>query len=392
MPGPDRSHRPLDFGLGRLFRSGPNSAVPEIQNGPHIRDGPSLERATRYLVIALIPCLIMAFINTGYQVNVDIAKAGLKQAPGWQGTLIDGLGIGHGPSNFWSAAVHGALFFLPVLAVTVIVGGLWEWIFAIFRKRPLAEGFPTVALLYALMLPPSIPLWLAALGITFGIVVGKEIFGGTGKNFLNPVLVGLAFLYITYPKEMIIETSWTVVDALTSATYYLQNAARGGLGTLSWLGTSWLQSFIGFNPEPFSTTSTMACLFGVGFLLYRRLISPRVIAGVLFGMVAMVLAVNQFGNPANPLVGVTWYWHFVLGNFAFGALFLATDPVTSAMTDKGRWIYGILIGVMVVIIRVANTSHPDGVMFAILFGNIFAPLIDYLVIWANIRRRARRSG
>ncbi len=365
-------------------------AVAAAPAAPHLRDGFSLEGAMRCVVMALLPCVFMAFYNTGYQVNADAAVAGLAPPPGWRGAVLAALGITFDPSSFWAAIAHGALYFLPVLAVTVIVGGWWQRLFARLRNRPTAEGFLVTALLFALLLPPSIPLWQVALGISFAIVVGKEIFGGTGKNFLNPALTGLAFLYVTYPKAMVSETAWTVVDAFTAPTY-TQMAARHVPEGLAWLPTTWMQTFAGIGPGAFGTTSTVACLLGAAFLLYRRVASARVMAGVLFGMIGAVLLVNQLGESANAFVGVSWHWHLTLGSFAFGAVFLATDPVSAAMTDSGRWIYGALIGVMVVLIRVGNTAHPDGVMFAILFGNIMAPLIDHLVVRANIRRRMRRG-
>ena len=397
MPGPQPFVQRLASALALPARtalgapgSPAHATVAVAQAAPHVRDGFSLERATRCVVVALIPCLFMAFYNTGYQANVGVALAGLERAAGWRGAVLEALGIGYDRTSIWAAVAHGALYFLPILAVTVVVGGLWERVFARVRNRPNAAGLSVIALLFALSLPPSIPLWQAALGISFAIIVGREIFGGTGKNFLNPVLTGLVFLYVTYPKEMVSETAWTVVDAFTSPTYL--RVAEQDPGTIAWLWSTWIQSFVGLVPGSFGTTSTLACLLGAAYLLYRRAASARIMASVLVGMIATALLLNQLGDQANAFVGISWHWHLTLGSFAFGAVFLATDPASAAMTNTGRWIYGLLIGVMVVLIRVGNTTHPDGVMFAILFGNIFAPLIDYLVIRANIRRRARRNG
>jgi len=380
--------RRANDGLGRIP---PGAVVLATDNAPHIRDSFNFDKAMRTMVVALAPCIAIAFYNTGFQANVNVAVAGVKSAPGWRGAVLDWIGVGYDLSGFWAAVAHGALYFIPVLLVALIVGGLWQNLFARVRNRPVSKGFLVIALLFALALPPSIPLWQAALGISFAIVVGREIFGGTGKNFLNPALVGLAFLYVTYPKDMVGETAWTMVDAFTSPTY-LELAARKGPETITWLGTSWMQSFVGLTPGAMGTTSTLACLIGGAFLLYTRLASGRIIAGVLFGMIATAVVMNQFSIPNNPFITLSWHWHLTLGSFAFGMVFLATDPVSAAMTDTGRWIYGLLIGAMVVVIRVANPAHPDGVMFAVLFGNIFAPLIDYMVVWANITRRARRSG
>jgi Na+-transporting NADH:ubiquinone oxidoreductase subunit B len=390
------------LGSQRLFRRlwpaadarswiAPGATALATDSAPHIRDGFSFDKAMRCMIVALAPCIAMAFYNTGFQANVNVAVAGVNTAPGWRGAVLDWLGIGYDLASFWSAVMHGALYFVPVLAIAVCVGGLWQVLFAGMRNRPLSKGFLVIALLFALSLPPSIPLWKVALGITFAIVVGREIFGGTGRNFLNPALTGLVFLYVTYPKDMVGETAWTVVDAFTTPTY-LQLAERKGPETVAWLGTSWMQTFVGLSPGAMGTTSTLACLLGGVFLLYNRLISGRIVAGVLFGMIATALAVNQLSIPDNPFVTLSWHWHLTLGSFAFGMVFLATDPVTSAMTDKGRWIYGLLIGILVVLIRVANPAHPDGIMFAVLLGNIFAPLIDHMVVWTNISRRERRNG
>jgi Na+-transporting NADH:ubiquinone oxidoreductase subunit B len=372
--------------------AGPDGAgILATQGAPHLRDAFNLDRAMRRVVIALVPCLFMALYNTGYQANVDVAIAGLGRAPGWRGAVLGALGIGYDTSSLWACLAHGALYFGPVLAVTLLVAGLWGQAFAKLRNRPLGEGLLVIALIFALLLPASIPLWQAALGISFAVVFGREIFGGLGKNFLNPALTGLAFLYVTYPREMVGETAWVAVDAFTTPTY-LQVTARQGPEIVAWLPTGWLQSLVGLVPGPFGTTSTLACLVGAGLLLWWRVASARIMAGVLFGMIAVTLLFNYVDEPINAFATLSWHWHLTLGSFAFGAVFLATDPASAAMTNTGRWVYGLFIGAMIVLIRVANPTHPDGVMFAILLGNIFAPLVDHLVVRANIRRRARRGG
>ena len=390
MPGPATLARRMGLALaGARGRFDDPLAV--TQSAPHLRDAFSVARALRCIVIALLPCLFMAFYNTGHQANVNLAIAGLETAPGWRGVVLDGLGIGTNVTDFWTAMVHGGLYFLPVLAVTLLVAGLWGQVFARLRNRPVGEGLLVIALIFALLLPPSIPLWQAALGMSFAIVFGREIFGGLGKNFLNPALTGLAFLYVTYPREMVSETAWVVVDAFTAPTY-LQVTARQGPEIVAWLPTGWLQSLVGLVPGPFGTTSTLACLAGAGLLLWWRVASARVMAGVLFGMIAATLLFKYLDEPINAFATLSWHWHLTLGGFAFGAVFLATDPASAAMTNTGRWVYGLFIGAAIVLIRVANPTHPDGVMFAILLGNIFAPLIDHLVVRANIRRRVRRGG
>ncbi len=366
-------------------------AVAVTRRAPHIRDVMTVEQAMSCVVVALLPCILLAFFNTGYQANLAMAEVGVEAAPGWRGAVLGALGAGYEPASLWANFWHGALYYLPVLAVTVLAGTFWEQLFARLRGRARGPGLMVIALLFSLSLPPSIPLWQAALGISFGVVVAKEVFGGTGKNFLNPALAGLAFLYATYPAQMVGETAWTVVEGFTGATT-MRIASGGGIEAVNWAGTNWMQAFLGAVPGAFGATSALACLLGAAVLISTRVASHRIMAGALFGMIATAELFNQLAGGGLPFSDLSWHWHLTLGSFAFGVVFLATDPVTAAMTDTGRWIYGILIGGLVVVIRVANVSHPDGVMFAILFGNMVAPLIDYLVIQANIRRRARRDA
>ncbi len=382
----DRRPGPIFAGYGTL--PGPSAVT---RAAPHVRDGMSVTRAMNCVVVALIPCILMALFNTGHQANLNMEQIGVGSAPGWRGGVLDALGIGYDPSDIWAAMWHGALHYLPVLAVALIVGALWEQLFSKLRKRERAPGLLVIALLFSLSLPPTVPLWQVALGMSFGIVVAKEVFGGLGKNFLNPALAGLAFLYATYPKQMVGETAWTVVEGFTGATT-MRIAVGGGIEAVNWAGTNWMQAFLGAVPGAFGATSTLACLLGAAVLIATRVASLRVMAGALFGMIAASFLFNQFVGTDLPFGDMSWHWHLVLGSFAFGVVFLATDPVTAAATDTGRWIYGILIGGLVIVIRVANVTHPDGVMFAILFGNIVAPLIDYLVMRANIGRRTRRSA
>ena len=246
-----------------------------------------------------------------------------------------------------------------------------------------------IALLFTLTLPPTIPLWQVAIGISFGVVIGKEIFGGTGKNFVNPVLAGRAFLYFAYPAQIAGDSVWTVVDGFTGATP-LGLASAGGINNIAATNITWSQAFLGQIQGAIGETSTLACLLGGAFLVYTGIASWRIIAGGLIGMIMTAVLFNFIGNESNPMVTIPWYWHLVLGGFAFGIMFLATDPVTSATTNTGRWLYGLLIGILIVVIRIANPTIPECTMFAILLANIFAPLIDYIVIQANIMRRRQR--
>ena len=246
-------------------------------------------------------------------------------------------------------------------------------------------------MLYALILPPDMPLWQVALGISFGIVIGKEVFGGTGKNFLNPALTGRAFLYFAYPASITGDSVWVAVDGYTAATP-LALAASGGLDAIHAANYSWMQSFIGLEPGCLGETSTLAILIGGAFLLYTRIGSYRIMAGVFAGMVATSLLFNMIGSDTDPMFSIPWYWHLTMGGFAFGMVYMATDPVSAAMTNTGRWVYGALVGIMTVLIRVVNPAFPEGIMLAILFSNMFAPTIDYFVMQANIRRRIKRHA
>jgi Na+-transporting NADH:ubiquinone oxidoreductase subunit B len=241
-----------------------------------------------------------------------------------------------------------------------------------------------------LILPATIPLWQVALGISFGVVIAKEVFGGTGKNFLNPALAGRAFLFFAYPAQMSGDSVWTAVDGFSGATA-LSLGASGGVSAITGADISWMNAFLGDIQGSIGATSTLACLLGAVFLVYTRVASWRIIAGVFLGMLATSLLFNAIGSDTNPMYAMPWYWHLVLGGFAFGMVFMATDPVTACMTDAGRWIFGALIGFMTVLIRVANPAFPEGIMLAILFANLFAPLIDYAVVRVNVRRRAKRN-
>lgn len=299
------------------------------------------------------------------------------------------FGFSYDPNSVVGNFMHGLAYFLPIYTVTVLVGGVWEVVFATVRKHEVNEGFLVTSMLYTLTLPPDIPLWMVALGISFGVVVGKEVFGGTGKNFLNPALTGRCFLFFAYPAYMSGDAVWTAVDGFSGATP-LGIAALEGMQGIVANGVSWTQAFLGSIQGSIGSTSTLACMLGGIFLIYTRIASWRIITGVFLGMVATSTLFNLIGSDSNPMFGVPWYWHLSLGGFAFGMIFMATDPVSASMTSTGRWMYGFLIGLMTVLIRVVNPAYPEGIMLAILFANIFAPLIDFSVVQANIRRRKRR--
>ena len=363
---------------------------PSVTTDPvHARDAVDLKRVMVYVWLATFPAIFIALYNTGYQANVAMQALGLETIPNWRGPIMDVFG--YNPSNPLSCLMHGALYFFPVYIVTFVVGGLWEVLFAVVRKHEINEGFFVTSILFALSLPPAIPLWQVALGISFGVVLGKEVFGGTGKNFLNPALTGRAFLFFAYPAFMSGDSVWTAVDGYSAATP-LALGASGGVEAIREAGYSWGQTFFGFMPGSMGETSAIAILLGAAFLLYTGIASYRIMAGVLIGVIVMATLFNLIGSETNPMFGLPWYWHLTLGGLMFGLVFMATDPVSAAMTNTGRWVFGILIGVMTVLIRVVNPAFPEGTMLAILFANIFAPLIDYFVVQANIRRRVKRNA
>ncbi|MEM9423086.1 MAG: NADH:ubiquinone reductase (Na(+)-transporting) subunit B, partial [Pseudomonadota bacterium] len=351
---------------------------------PHVRSYVDMKRIMTYVVLSTIPCILMGLYNVGLQVNTAIGELGHS---GWRAFIIDVSGIGFSPDSIFGNFAHGALYFFPIYITTLVVGGIWEVLFATVRRHEVNEGFLVSSMLYALILPPSTPLWQVALGISFGVVIGKEVFGGTGKNFLNPALTGRAFLYFAYPAQMSGDTIWTPVDGFSGATA-LSVAASDGYDALSAQGMNWMNSFVGTVQGSIGETSTIACLLGLCFLLLTKIANWRMVAGCLGGMIGFSLILNAIGSDTNPMFAMPWYWHLVVGGYAFGLVFMVTEPVSASHTNLGRYIYGALIGFMVVMIRVINPAFPEGMMLAILFGNVFAPLIDYFVVQANIKRRA----
>ena len=363
----------------------------------HVRDSLDLKRLMSMVIVALLPCIFMAFWNTGYQANLAMQQTGVEAAAGWRGMVMSGLQLGYAPNNFLSCLVHGGLYFLPVYIVTMAVGGTWELLFSLVRKHEINEGFLVTGMLFPLTLPPTIPLWQVALGISFGIVIGKEVFGGTGKNFLNPALTARAFLYFAHPAQISGDV-WVALDGYTGATSLgrmamadpatgLQAllAPEGGLAPITWM-----QAFLGTISGSMGETSALACLIGAVILIATGIGSWRIMAGVLIGGMGFSALLFLIGSESNAMFNVPPWWHLVIGGYAFGLVFMATDPVSAAMTDTGKWVYGILIGVMTILIRVINPAFPEGIMLAILFGNVFAPTIDYFVVQANVRRRAVR--
>ena len=351
---------------------------------PHVRDGIDLKRVMITVWIAAFFPMFYGMANLGYQANSAILNLGLTGTGDWHEVIIS-LVAGHNPESLWDNMIYGAAHYLPIYFVVFMAGGFWEVLFASKRGHEVNEGFFVTSVLFALTLPPTIPLWLVALGISFGVIIGKEVFGGTGKNFLNPALTGRAFLYFAYPASMSGDAVWTAVDGYTSAT----PLGRAALGED--YGVSWMDAFLGTMPGSMGEVSTLAILLGGAALVLMRIANWRIMAGVVLGGLLMTLLFNALGSETNPLFAMPFSWHFVLGGFAFGAVFMATDPVSASMTNTGRYFYGALIGAMCILIRVVNPAFPEGMMLAILFGNLFAPLIDNMVVQANIKRRIARN-
>lgn len=367
----------------------------------HIRDGIDLKRIMITVVAALFPCVLMALYNTGLQANLALKPEIISQLGGWRNAVLQGMGLGYDAHSVLACFVHGALLFFPVYIVTLAVGGAWEVLFALVRKHEINEGFLVTSLLFPLILPPSIPLWQVALGISFGVVIGKEIFGGVGMNILNPALTARAFLYFAYPGQISGDKIWVAVDGYSSATT-LALAKEQGAQALQHAGffsfnltdgyVSWFESFLGFEPGSMGETSTLACLIGAAILIATGIASWRTMLGILIGAVVTGLGLNLIGSQTNMAFQIPVYWHLVIGGLAFGAVFMATDPVSSPFTDKGKWIYGLLIGILIILLRVVNPAYPETAMLVILFMNVFAPLVDYFIVQANIKRRAARNA
>jgi Na+-transporting NADH:ubiquinone oxidoreductase subunit B len=360
------------------------------KNASHVRDGIDLKRLMITVAVGLTPCIFMAMWNTGYQANLAMAHLGMESADGWRGVIIDIFGIGYDPTSLLANLVHGALFFVPVFLVCNMVGGFWEALFAMIRGHEVNEGFLVTGILFPLTLPPTIPLWQVAIGISFGVVIGKEIFGGTGKNFLNPALTARAFLYFAYPVQISGDKVWIAVDGYSKATP-LGQVPADGMEALTGSMTK-MQAFLGTIPGSMGETSVLACLIGAVILIGSGIGSWRIMLSMTIATVVLGALLHMVDSTTNSMFAMDPVWHLLLGGYAFGCVFMATDPVSASFTNLGKWLFGGLIGVMTILIRVVNPAFPEGVMLAILFGNTFAPVFDYLVVQANVRRRALRTA
>ncbi|SMY33347.1 Na(+)-translocating NADH-quinone reductase subunit B [Photobacterium malacitanum] len=372
------------------------------RSSAHVRDSIDLKRIMIMVWFAVFPAMFWGMYNVG-----DQAIAGLNHlytadkltaviAADWHYWFTQMLGGTLSASAGWgSKMLLGATYFLPIYAVVFAVGGFWEVLFCMVRKHEVNEGFFVTSILFALIVPPTLPLWQAALGITFGVVVAKEIFGGTGRNFLNPALAGRAFLFFAYPGQISGDLVWNAADGFSGATP-LSQWSQGGqadvVNTITGQSITWMDAFVGHIPGSIGEVSTLAILIGGAFIVIMGIASWRIIAGTMIGMIVAATLFNIIGSDTNPMFNMPWQWHLVLGGFAFGMMFMATDPVSAAFTNKAKWWYGALIGAMAVMVRVVNPAYPEGMMLAILFANLFAPLFDNLVVQGNIKRRLARHG
>lgn len=365
------------FEAGETFMFSP--ATTAKKRGVQIHDAIDLKRMMMTVVIAMVPCLIWGIFNVGYQHQLATGGSAAFFS-------IDNL-------------LFGARWVLPIVLVSYAAGGLIEAVFAVIRKHPINEGFLVTGMLIPLIVPPTIPLWQVALATIFGVVVGKEIFGGTGMNVLNVAMTARAFLYFAYPSQISGEV-WTqlageqMVDSYSGATALAiaQNTVTsGGADVVAALGDffSFDNMLMGYIPGSIGETSTIMALVGALILVGTGVGSWKIIVSVFAGALGMGLIFNAAG--LNAFMDMPAHYHLVIGGLAFGAVFMATDPVSAAQTETGKWIYGILIGMITVLIRVVNPAYPEGIMLAVLFMNVFAPLIDFYVVQANKKRRLARA-
>ncbi len=344
----------------------------KTESGPHIRDSIDNKRVMILVVIALLPLYIFGAINIGFQ------------AAGTDRSVME---------NFWI----GMSSILPILLTAFIAGGFWEILFAVIRKHPINEGFLVTWVLIPLIMPPTIPLWQVAVATSFGVVIGKEIFGGVGMNIFNPALVARAFIFFAYPGQISGDKVWINVDGISGATALSVPAAveNGNavdlLSNITQFDFSWSNMFWGNIPGSIGETNKFLIILGALFLIYVGIVNWRVIVGALIGLFGTAVFTNIMAPySSNTMLTLPAHYHLVMGGFLFGVAFMATEPVTGAHTDKGRWIYGMMIGFLTVIIRTMNPAYPEGTMLAILLMNAFAPLIDYYIVRGNIKRRLKR--
>jgi Na+-transporting NADH:ubiquinone oxidoreductase subunit B len=352
------------------------------KTGAHVRDFINLKRMMITVVFALIPCLLFGIYNAGYQ-------------------RLTALGL---EVSLSTAMLEGAILVLPIVLVSYAAGAVWEVLFAIVRGHEINEGFLVSGMLFPLTLPPTTPLWMVAVGMSFGIVIGKEVFGGTGMNILNPALTARAFLFFAYPAQLSGDKVWTAVNAATDKVVdtfsgatplgvaFTSQVKDDVVAELSRAGYSFQDAFFGLIPGSIGETSVLLCLVGAVILIATGVGSWRIMLSMLAGGAAASFLVQLVAGPeSSGLLSLPVYYQLCLGSFAFGTVFMATDPVSAAGTNTGKIIYGFLTGALAITIRTLNPAYPEGVFLAILFMNVFAPLVDHYVVQANVKRRLKRA-
>ncbi len=346
----------------------------------HVRDSLDLKRFMTIVILALIPPFLFGLYNTGFHACMTAGEI----------------------PTLSNAFFRGLVIVLPLVIVSYTVGFAWEILFSVIRRHPISEGFLVTGLLFPLTLPPTMPLWQAAVGISFGVVIGKEIFGGTGRNILNPALTARAFVFFAYPSQMSGDSVWAVVcraregvvDAVSSATpLAISNAVEAGQSvekSLAGSGYTLSKLFFGLHPGSIGETSAFMCMIGAVILIAAGIASYRIIIGGIIGVLAVTWPLHllaSFTGSLSPMLSLHPVYHLVMGGFAFGVVYMATDPVTAPGMERSRWIYGFAIGALTVLIRLFNPAYPEGVMLAILFMNLFSPLLDFIEIKLRLKRR-----
>jgi Na+-transporting NADH:ubiquinone oxidoreductase subunit B len=356
---------------------------------PHVRDANNVQRLWNYFVIASLPAALIGMWSLGHQTNLAIADFQLTEVPGWRAALLQWLGFGFDAHHIGDCFAHGLLYFLPIFLVALLTGAFWEALFASVRDKRVDEGLMVFAWMFALILPATVSMLQVAMGMTFGMVVGKLIFGGSGRYLVNPAVLALVFLLFSYPDMVSFEGAWVPVAEYDQPTVLELVTEEGGLSVVAAVDYQYFNLFIGDRPGSIGSVSSLGALLGALFLVWSGMASWRIMLGSLIGLIAMSLVCNLIA-PEHDLFGLPWYWQAVLGGYVFGTVFLATDPVAGPITDPGRWGFGLLVGSLTVLVRVGNPSHYEGILFAILLASIFSPMIDFVVVELNIRRRRLR--
>jgi len=370
--------------LERVF-SASNGAT---AGAPHVRHHTNTGRLLLFFILATLPVLLFGLWNLGSKTLQTMAQKHVSDLPDWQWDLFAAIGFDATSHGAIAPFLLGLAYFLPLLVVSLITGVFWTVLFATVRRRRVDPGWLMACWLFALLLPATLPLGLAVLGISFGLVFGKHIFGGTGRYIVSPALLGVLFLQFSYPGYFAGAASFLPIPDLVAGTTWA-TVVTHGLSEAEAAGLNWSQAFLGLEIGAIGAGSTLLCLAGTTILIYSGAASARTIVGAFIGLIIATVLVNTLGA-GEPHLQLPWYWHIALGNFAFGVAFIATDPTPTPMTAQGRWTHGIMIGVLTILIRVFNPAHPDGTLYAILLAALATPVIDYFVIRIRVARWQRR--